>query len=330
MSTPYRIAITTGDQDGIGFEVTAKALAKLKPQKGVQFLLWRSPNVPKSLLRRIDSAFTRTTVETWPEALRSIPNNYKEILDIESNLSPARWVETSAKAAMFRHIDAISTAPLSKPCILDAGMNDIGHTDILKRVAKTQNVFMSFIGSEFSVVLVTGHIAIKDISKKITEENLLKACGAADRLRGLLPKKQKDKKIAILGLNPHSGEDGIIGSEEKEIFKKVLQKLKRKKIPFDGPLVPDAAFFPDIRKKYSVYVCNYHDQGLIPFKSLQERNSGVHITMGLPFVRTSVDHGTAKDLFGKNKADPNSMFECIKWAISLCKYKDANLVTEEL
>lgn len=315
---PLKVVITTGDSDGIGAEVSAKALAKIKPRPGVQFYIWRSPKCSKSHLNTIDSCFNRITVNTWPEALNLHQFNPKNIIDIKSSLSPAHWVETSAKAANYGHIDAITTAPLSKTTISRAGLKDIGHTDILKRVSKTKELYMTFVGSQFSVVLSTGHIPLADVSSSLNNRNLFGSCLAANKVREFLPKNISKKPIAVLGLNPHAGEGGLIGKEEIK-YKLLFEKLKEKKISFCGPLVPDAAFFPEQQKKVSVYVCPYHDQALIPFKLVHGQEEGVQITMGLPFIRTSVDHGTAKNIFGKNKAKPNSMIEAISWAIKLSK-----------
>lgn len=321
MKRPLRIVITTGDADGIGTEVAARALQKLKPQKDVQFILWRSPTCPKAHLNRIDSVFERTTVTSWPEALRNTPRSYKELIDINSHLSPAVWVETTATAANFGHIDALATGPLSKTEIVRAGLKDIGHTDILKRVSKTDAVFMGFLGKEFSVLLTTGHLPIRKVPAAWTEERLLAAVESAFQWKQVLPKTKSSKPIAVLALNPHAGEDGLIGAEEDEIFQKVRKKLEKRKIEIVGPLIPDVAFLKTNWKKFSIFVCAYHDQGLIPFKTIHGHESGVHISFGLPFVRTSVDHGTAKDIFGKNKADYHSMLEAIQWSIQLAQWK---------
>lgn len=317
MKTPLRISITTGDPDGIGTEITAKALAKMKPQSGVSFFLWRSPRMAKRDLDLIDRSFKRITVNTWAEALKAHPASYKEIVDINSNLPAPMWVEQSAQASLFGHVDAMVTAPLSKTSIAAAGLTDLGHTGILKRVSKSKELFMGFIGDHFNVLLATGHAPISDVTDLLTEARLMKAVRAADELRRVLDKKSQAKPIALLGLNPHAGEHGLIGSVETKVHDKVLATSKDEKLNVEGPLVPDAAFFPKNWKKYSVFVANYHDQGLIPFKMTHGQESGVHVTMGLPFVRTSVDHGTAKDIFGKNKADPRSMLQALEWAIRL-------------
>lgn len=319
MKTPLRISITTGDPDGIGTEITAKALAKMKPQSGVSFFLWRSPRMSKRDLALIDRSFKRITVNTWAEALAAHPSSHKEIVDINSNLAAPLWVEQSAQASHFGHIDAMVTAPLSKTAIHAAGLHDMGHTGILKRVSKTRELFMGFIGDHFNVLLATGHAPIADVTEQLTESRLMKAVRAADEMRRVLPKKQQSKPIALLGLNPHAGEQGLIGHVEEKIHAKVLETAKDEKLNVEGPLVPDAAFFEKNWSRYSVFVANYHDQGLIPFKMIHGQESGVQVTMGLPFVRTSVDHGTAKDIFGKNKADPRSMIQALEWAIRLKK-----------
>jgi len=316
---PLKIVITTGDSNGIGTEITAKALAKLKPQKGVHFILWRTPRCPRRHLQMLDSYFTRVSVSTWPEALKMAPVSYKELVDISSNLRPPKWVELTAKGSLFGHVDALATAPLSKKEIIDSGFNVVGHTEILKKVSKAPHLFMAFVGKHFNVLIITGHLAHKKVASKLTQELVLKSLIAANRLRKLLPQKKMKKPIALLGLNPHAGEEGIIGSEEEKILIPAMKEAECHKVSVQGPLVPDAAFFEENWNKYSVFVCPYHDQGLIPFKMAHGQNSGVHITLGLPFVRTSVDHGTAKNIFGKNRANPGSMIEAIKWAILLAK-----------
>lgn len=319
MKKPIRIAITTGDADGIGMEITAKALAKIKPKAGVSFLLWRPSRCAPRYLAQIDRYFKRITVNSWPEALKLTPDSHKEIVEINSNLPPPIWVEMSAQASHFGHIDGMVTAPLSKTAIAAAGLADIGHTDILKRVSRTKELFMGFIGNEFNVLLATGHIPVSEVTSQLTTARLEKAIRAADQLRRVLDKRSMAKPLALLGLNPHAGEEGLIGETEKKVHLPVLKNLKDDGFKIEGPLVPDAAFFRSRWSEFSVYVANYHDQGLIPFKMIHGQESGIHVTMGLPFVRTSVDHGTAKDIFGKNKADASSMTLAIEWAIRLCR-----------
>ncbi|HEX7674437.1 MAG TPA: 4-hydroxythreonine-4-phosphate dehydrogenase PdxA [Bdellovibrio sp.] len=311
-----KVVLTTGDIDGIGFEVTAKALHKLGPQKGVQFFLWRSENASAKYLKMLDQKFTRIVVDSLEEGLK-VEGPY--LVDIASENSPAEWVEVTAKACFKKQVHAMATAPLSKTSIKEAGFKDLGHTDILKRISKTKHVHMGFAGDKFNVVLATGHLPVSKVSKHLSFSAVAEAVLHANQLRENLAIADRKKPIAVLGLNPHAGEDGLIGQEELLIFPNLRSFAKEHGIPIEGPLVPDAAFFPVNWKKYSVYVALYHDQGLIPFKMIHGQDSGVHISLGIPFVRTSVDHGTAKDIFGKNTANANSMTDAIRWAIKLAR-----------
>ena len=318
---PLRIVITSGDVDGIGSEIVSKSLAKMGPKRGVHFILWRSPKCPKKHLNLIESKFKRIEVKTWADAIQQSHSSFREIIDINSNLSPADWIEISAKASVFGHVDGMATAPLSKTEILKAGKKDIGHTDILRRITGSKELYMAFLGKKFNVLLATGHIPIKSVSRQLTTDRVEKALTAANFLLKHLPEKVSNRPIGLVGLNPHAGEVGIIGTEEQMFFSQAISRAKKKGIRIEGPLIPDFAFFEENWRKYSVYVTPYHDQGLIPFKMIHGRESGVHITIGLPFIRTSVDHGTAKNIFGKNRADATSMQEAIAWAIRLCRNK---------
>ncbi len=161
---------------------------------------------------------------------------------------------------------------------------------------------MGFVGKEFNVLLATDHISLSSVESQLLNGEFKKALRSADLFRKMLKDK---RKIGVLGLNPHAGEKGIIGNCESRLFKKLPPQ-------FEGPLVPDAAFLKKNWKRYSVFQCLYHDQGLIPFKMQHGQDSGVHVTIGLPFIRTSVDHGTAEDIFNKNIANCSSMLEAIE------------------
>jgi len=314
-----KIALTSGDSDGIGFEVTAKALNLLGPQKNVQFFLWRNDDAPAKYLKLIDKKFQRITVDSLSEALK-IEGPY--LVDIASDLAPALWVEETAKACMKKQLHGLATAPLSKTGIRDAGLKDLGHTDILKRISKAPTVRMGFVGEAFNVILATAHIPLKKVSSALTLDVLKDTLVLTNDLRLKLPASIKQKPIALLGLNPHAGEDSMLGSEEQDLFPALMAFARRKKIPVSGPLVPDAAFFPENWKKYSAYVALYHDQGLIPFKMIHGQRSGVHISLGLPFTRTSVDHGTAKDIYGQDIADPHSMLDALRWSVKLSRLQN--------
>jgi len=322
----HRIIITTGDVDGIGLEVSLKALLSFKKQLGrrsrIQFILMKGVDTPRFLLplyRRILSFANGLTFPSLPTALLS-PSKCP-LLIVANSDSPADWVSAAGHACLKKMASAIVTAPLSKTEIKSAGYRAVGHTDILQKICKAKHVFMAFLGNHFSVLLVTGHVALKDVHKHLTLPALRMAVLSALQLRQQLSGASKFRPIALVGVNPHAGEKSIIGSEESTLYKKIFTHLSRGQSSKNicGPLVPDVCFQPTQWHKYSVYVAPYHDQGLIPFKLVHGQESGVHATIGLPFVRTSVDHGTAKDIFGKNVASPKSMTLALHWAIKLLK-----------
>ncbi len=311
-----KIIITTGDLDGIGLEVTLKALAKIGPQKNTFFILMRSKKASEKSLSSLDRKFNRVTASSLQQAL-NISLNKNTLIDVASSESPPKWVEDAAKVCLKKLAHGLVTAPMSKELIVKSGFSDIGHTDILSRVSKTKNLCMGFVGDKFNVVLATGHIPHKNVSQTLTLTRLKSAISKAEGFSKQLGLTKKP--IGLLGLNPHAGERGLIGKEESKDIKLAVAWSKKKKIRLAGPLVPDAAFLRGNWPKYSCYVACYHDQGLIPFKMIHGQDSGCHISLGLPFIRTSVDHGTAKDIFGKNRANPNSMISALQCCLRLSK-----------
>lgn len=308
-----RVAITTGDIDGVGSEVTAKALNHLGPQSGTQFYLYRSPQSQKFRLPE----FNRIQVQSTSEALTLQPRK-NQIIEIVQDTSPALWVEEVAVACLKKQFHSMVTAPLSKQEAENCGHHDVGHTDILKRVSGRKRAFMTFIGPKFNVLLVSGHTPIEKVQASLTEDLIHDAFQAANEARKLLPASIGKKPLACLGLNPHAGDFGLIGDFEDRVLRPVLHTLSSRET-IVGPLVPDAAFLPENWRRFSFYLALYHDQGLIPFKMAHGFDVGAHLTLGLPIRRSSVDHGTAKDIFGNNKAKPGSMIAALNWGIRLAK-----------
>jgi len=270
----------------------------------------------RGLGRLLEKKFNVKTVASLAQA-KDLPFDPKVAIEVRTLRSPAHWVEEAAAACMRGDFQALVTAPLSRTTIIDSGLKDIGHTEILARVSGVQDLFMGFLGRKFSVVLATGHSPLARALGELNPGRLTKAIHAAAFLRRLIPAKV-DLPIAVVGVNPHAGEAGLIGKDEIWMSKIILDLAA---VNVEGPLVPDAAFLPQNWGRYSVFVSPYHDQGLIPFKMIHGFESGVHLTLGLPFVRTSVDHGTAKDLFAKNRADAGSMKDAIQAALRLTKEK---------
>lgn len=313
------VAITTGDLDGIGLEVTMKAL-RSKGVKNNIYFVYREPKPPKKAWTPI-SRSKQLHVSSLEEAYSVAKTQGKKegpvIIEILSEESPALWVKEATLAAKNNLIDGLVTGPVSKKTFINSGLNCVGHTPLLKTLCKANDVYMGFLGQHFNVILVTGHIALHKVQETLTAKNLERAFQTISHWQLKHRIKPFIKPLGILGLNPHNGEDGLIGDFEERVLYPILSNHSGIK----GPLVPDAAFHSSQWKKYSFYVALYHDQGLIPFKMIHGHQGGAHTTIGLPIVRTSVDHGTATDIFGKDKAQPESMIDALRWCDILMKKK---------
>ncbi|MCB9027156.1 MAG: 4-hydroxythreonine-4-phosphate dehydrogenase PdxA [Bdellovibrionaceae bacterium] len=315
-----RIYITTGDSDGIGLEVAAKALFKLGPQPQLQFVVFRSSYKSSKWTKLLDQKFKRSTFSQLNQIGKKFNSiNSNTLIDICSSAEAPFWFKECVHECMENPEDALVTGPISKPLFINSGLKVMGHTGLLKRITKNKDLFMAFKGSCFNVLLVTDHIPLKKVADRLNFELLHKSFLAAKAFRSQLLPPHNKKPIAILGLNPHASDSGLIGNEEFDLIKPFVKKQQSSRQSLVGPLVPDAAFMKENWSKYSLFVCLYHDQGLIPFKIIHGQETGIHITLGLPFTRVSVDHGTAKDIFNKNIANSSSMLEAIKYAINTIK-----------
>ena len=277
------------------------------------FFLFRSNKIltkQKKYIENLKSNFNYQCVKDINEALLFSKSEFNKtmIFDVASCDSPVKWFVDSANHCFKKNIHSLVNGPLSKEIIFNHGYNFIGHTGYLRSQTK-KNLKMAFIGKYFNLLLATDHIPLSKVETSLTKDVLFNSIESAIFFKKTLRLK---KPIAILGLNPHAGENGLIGDFERKVIHPVIKKFSSQKII--GPLPADTAFF-DL-SKYSIIISLYHDQGLIPFKMLHGQNSGAQITIGLPFIRTSVDHGTAFDIFNKDQANPNSMIEAILTAIS--------------
>ena len=212
------------------------------------------------------------------------------------------------------------TAPISKASFELAGINFPGHTELLAERGNAKNYAMTFISNKMNCALVTIHDPINKISKNLKKGKIKSVINTVKQSL-INDFKVANPKIAVLGLNPHAGENGRIGDEEIKIIIPALNELGDKNI--EGPFVPDAFFANKLYKKFNIVVGMYHDQVLIPFK-MMNFNSGVNYTAGLNFIRTSPDHGTAFDIAGKNIADPSSILEAFKVAEKIIKNRRRN------
>jgi len=287
MKSVKRVLITTGDVDGIGFEITAKALNKIGPKKNIQFYYFKNPLSEKKYTTLIKKKFKIKKFSSLDDALKESFSD-KSIFEIESPNSPALCFEEGVKKAKAKSFDAIVTAPLSKELIEESGMADRGHTDIMRRVLNQEkNIYMAFIGKLFSLILVSDHLSIRDVTTKITRDHLLDIFSSADSFLKSLKLPKSKQRIGVLGLNPHAGEIKNLGHEEREIIAPAIVSAQKNKFPVFGPLIPDVAFQNSHYQKYGLFIAMYHDQGLIPFKMLHQKNHGVQVSLNTPFIRTS-------------------------------------------
>lgn len=308
----FFIAITTGDRDGVGLEVARKALSKLGPQKQMRFLLTCSNDAAASRELRKLRGFKPVTLSSRQI---SLPLMAKVFLDLQPDEiliwrdggNEAAWVKACAELALSGDIDALVTGPVSKEKFKRLHAKYMGHTGLLSAMAR-KPVQQGYVGRDLAIVLATDHVPLSKVEKTATPKLIQRAIANAKSLSPLLPASRRHLPIAVLGLNPHAGEDGLLGRFERKMK---LPKGVR------GPLPPDTAFTAQARRRSSVTVALYHDQGLIPFKMLHGQDSGFQISLGLPFVRTSVDHGTARDIFGLGQANPGSMIDAIRAAVTL-------------
>ena len=236
----------------------------------------------------------------------------------ETGKASAVYIETAVDLWRRGHVDAIATAPISKKALSLAGYKFPGHTEFLAHLTGTDRVGMSFFGGNLRVVLLSTHLSLINAIKKVTSENLVELISFSDReLTKLLGRKPK---IAVAGLNPHASEGGMFGNEEASQIEPAVKTCQANGVDVSGPYSPDTIFLRCSRGEFDACIALYHDQATIPVKALAF-GSAVNVTLGLPLIRTSVDHGTAFDIAGKGLADATSMVAAIKLAAELVKIK---------
>ena len=231
---------------------------------------------------------------------------------IESGRAMMHYVTTAVDMAVKEHIAAIVTCPINKMAMKIAGFHYSGHTELLAERTGSKVFVMMLAGSRLRVVLVTIHIPLKSVPAVLSKERIIQTI----RITGRALSDRfgcQDPRLAVAGLNPHAGEEGMFGDEEINIIAPAVQQARSEGFNVAGPYPPDTIFYHAAKGLYDAVVCMYHDQGLIPFK-LIHFTDGVNTTLGLPIIRTSVDHGTAYDIAGTGKADPGSLIAAINLA----------------
>ncbi|CAD5278430.1 MULTISPECIES: 4-hydroxythreonine-4-phosphate dehydrogenase PdxA [unclassified Imperialibacter] len=327
------VGITLGDINGIGPEVIIKALEDSRILKFMTPVIYGSSKVVSYYRKALDlSDFNYHQIKDLGQLFHrkvNVYNLWEETVEIkmgEENETGGKYAFLSLKAAVADlkdgKIDAVVTAPISKNNIQSEEFKFPGHTEYLAETFGVKDHLMLMAGDKMKIGLVTGHIPLKAVVSALGKELILKKLSVLDSTLkndfGI-----KKPRIAVLGLNPHAGENGLLGNEERDVISPVLKEWKDKGNLVFGPFPSDGFFGTLMHAKYDGVLAMYHDQALIPFKTLCFE-TGVNYTAGLPAVRTSPDHGTAYSLVGKNEASETSMREAIFMAADIVKQRRVN------
>ncbi|HTW33109.1 MAG TPA: 4-hydroxythreonine-4-phosphate dehydrogenase PdxA [Rhizomicrobium sp.] len=301
------IYVTMGDPSGVGPEVAVAAYNALSGKIGAHPLkLAGDADVFRAQGSIPDEALIATTRVKFHTPGRTDSANAPAILAA---------IEESVRAAQSGEVAAVVTAPIHKASLFKAGFAFPGHTEFLAHLTGAPRAVMMLVGADLRVVPLTIHIPYIAVPGRITKAAIVETGRIVlDALRTDFGRQHP--RLAVAGLNPHAGEDGAIGREEETIIAPAVEALRTRGDTILGPLPPDTMFHEEARARYDAALCMYHDQALIPLKTLAFWD-GVNVTLGLPIVRTSPDHGTALDIAGQKKADPRSMIAAIRLAAEI-------------
>jgi 4-hydroxythreonine-4-phosphate dehydrogenase len=319
-----KIVITPGEPAGIGIDITIKLLQKNIPAQVIVISDYalledraKKINLPITIKEHNHEIFKEHspgTVEILPVKLKSKVE--PGILNTENSSYVIKSIETAVLGCIEGKFDALVTGPVQKSILNESGYNFLGHTEFIGHLAESSTVMM-LANDKMKVALVTTHIPLSDVSAHITKKNVEKTVKIVNA-----ELKQKfditNPVISICGLNPHAGEEGYLGEEELTQILPAIEALRKENLNLIGPISADTAFTKQSLKKCHAVIAMYHDQGLPVLKSAGFGNT-VNITLGLPFIRTSVDHGTALNLAGSGKASSGSLEVATKTAIDLYK-----------
>ena len=315
MSTPPQskpcVGITIGDPAGIGPEVIAKSLQSDSIKRlGSYKIIGDKDLLPFKIFKGSRCSLIDLNQSLKGKFKMGHPNRF-------SARASLNYLNKAIDLLKIKEIDCLVTAPVSKEAISSLGERFEGHTEYLAKAFGVQEYEMMFVSPKLRTIIVTRHIPLKDVSQTITPRKVYQTiCLAEKALKRYF--RIRKPRVAICGINPHAGEGGTIGHEEKTKIIPAVHKAQQKGMDVLGPLAADTIFIPHIAPKFDCIIAMYHDQGLIPIKT-QYFGQTVNLTIGLPFIRTSPAHGPAFDIAGQNKADPSSMSEAIRLACQLSK-----------
>lgn len=325
-----RVAITMGDPAGVGPEICLKFLAQSASRETCVPVIFGDVAVLRRVAERCRLPMPETvmTAAEWPDHWRDLrepaildltaidaDSVRAGVVDGATGRASYRYIEASITAALAKEVDAVATGPVHKEALHLAGVPFPGHTEIFAAQTNAGRACMMLTSTALTCSFVTTHVGYRDVPGLLSVDRILDVIelthDAVSRLRNHPP------RLVICGLNPHAGEHGLFGDSEEERFIIPATKAARQKgIVIEGPLPPDTAFLPGRRRTSDAFICIYHDQGHIPLKALAF-DEAVNVTLGLPIVRTSVDHGTACDIAWQGKADVSSLVEAVSLAVRL-------------
>ena len=326
MSKP-RIAITMGDPAGIGPEICLDLLNDRVISSKCTPIVFGDWSVLQTCAEKTNKSFEISKISTTEFSGIQSPTVFDHAIIDPSNFTPGTadaktgratygYVTSAIDACLTNKIDAVVTCPANKEALQAAGVKQPGHTEIFAEHTGTEKFCMAFFSDEISCSLVTVHCGYSEVPSLLSVDRIYDVISltrqAHQKLLG------REPSLAICGLNPHGGENGLFGNQEEEkLIIPAIEKARIEGMELLGPLPPDTAFTPSIRKSIDAYICMYHDQGLIPVKALAFEEA-VNVTLGLPIIRTSVDHGTALDIAWQGKADPSSLKSAVRLAVRMC------------
>ena len=328
MSLPKLVVgITQGDSNGIGYEVIIKSLADERILDSFTPVIYGSSKL-MGFYRKTLHNIGPMDINVISSAADAKQKKINLVNCLPDNIyaEPGQSTPDSAKAAIKSlemavkdlkegQVDVLVTAPINKRAMNEEGFCNTGHTEYLQREFGADDVTMIMVSDQIKIGVVTGHIPLRDVPKSLTKDSIL---GKLRIMKDSLLRDfgVTDPKIAVLGLNPHCGDGGLLGDEEQNIILPAVQAAQAEGIQAFGPYSPDGFFGLGNYSRFDATLAMYHDQGLAPFKALAF-SDGVNFTAGLPIVRTSPDHGTAYDMAGRDEADPRSMMSAIYMAIDI-------------
>jgi 4-hydroxythreonine-4-phosphate dehydrogenase len=326
------IGISIGDATGVGPEVTLKAVAAEATSDDTRYFLIGDYDVIASLNARLGTNLPlATSAAKHADSRFVVYSSHQDKLpaglpagDAAAARAAVTWLRDGAHLCLSKQADAFVTAPVSKEAIINAGYPAfVGQTEFLSDLANAKRTAMMLLGADdrgrwLRVALATTHVPIRDVADKLTPEKIKLAIElAANACRDLGLSRHR---VAVCGLNPHAGEGGKMGTEEITMITPAVNEMKQRGYDVAGPAAADTLFHYVFRGDYDAVVAMYHDQGLVPLKMIGFEN-GINWTLGLPFIRTSPDHGTAYDIAGKGIANPSSMRSALQLAKRLARGK---------